>query len=75
MARRIEEVLERPTRTLDAWMAVEVPFDGQQKPWTVHLVGWRVESRTGVSGTAPDRVRQQLAALTEQVRVVRAALP
>jgi argininosuccinate lyase len=34
-----------------------------------------VASRTGVSGTAPDRVRQQLAALTEQVRVGRAALP
>ncbi|GAA4739476.1 argininosuccinate lyase [Amnibacterium soli] len=34
-----------------------------------------VASRTGVSGTAPDRVRQQLASLTEQVRVVRAALP
>ncbi|WP_375407094.1 argininosuccinate lyase [uncultured Amnibacterium sp.] len=34
-----------------------------------------VASRTGVSGTAPDRVRQQLASLTEQVRVARGALP
>jgi argininosuccinate lyase len=33
-----------------------------------------VASRTGVSGTAPDRVRQQLATLTEQVRTARAAL-
>ncbi len=34
-----------------------------------------VASRTGVSGTAPDRVRQQLASLTEQVRIAKGALP
>jgi argininosuccinate lyase len=34
-----------------------------------------VASRTGVSGTAPDRVRQQLASLTEQVRAAKGALP
>lgn len=42
MSWRIESVLEPPSRTLDAWMAVEVPFDGPNKPWTLHLVGWRV---------------------------------
>jgi hypothetical protein len=44
---RTAEVLERPTRTLDAWMAVEVPFDGLDLPWTMHLVGWRVEGGRG----------------------------
>ena len=34
-----------------------------------------VASRTGVSGTAPERVREQLAALTERVRAARRALP
>ncbi|WP_375389920.1 argininosuccinate lyase [uncultured Amnibacterium sp.] len=34
-----------------------------------------VASRTGVSGTAPDRVRRQLAALTDQVRIAKGALP
>ena len=34
-----------------------------------------VASRTGVSGTAPDRVRRQLASLTEQVRAAKGALP
>ena len=34
-----------------------------------------VASRTGVSGTAPDRVRQQLASLTEQVRAAKKELP
>lgn len=44
---RIESVLQPPSRTLDAWMAVEVPFDGSDKPWTLHLVGWRVEGGRG----------------------------
>ncbi len=34
-----------------------------------------VASRTGRSGTAPVRVREQLAALTERVRVLKRALP
>ena len=34
-----------------------------------------VASRTGISGTAPDRVRQQLVSLTEQVRAAKGALP
>jgi argininosuccinate lyase len=33
-----------------------------------------VASRTGRSGTAPDRVRAQLAALTEQVRAAKRRL-
>lgn len=47
MSWSIQPVLEPPTRTLDAWMAVEVPFDGPEKPWTMHLVGWRVEGGRG----------------------------
>ncbi len=42
---------------------------------SVLTVEGSVASRTGVSGTAPDRVRAQLAALTERARAVRAALP
>lgn len=42
-----ESITERPSRTLDAWMVVEVPFDGPGQPWTLHLVGWRVEGGRG----------------------------
>ena len=42
-----EPVLEPATRTLVAWMVVEVPFDGPDKPWTRHLIGWRVEGGRG----------------------------
>lgn len=41
------EIHEEPSRTLDAWMVVEVPFDGPERPWTQHLVGWRVEGGRG----------------------------
>lgn len=47
MAWRIGTIDEHPTRTLDAWMVVEVPFDGPGQPWTRHLVGWRVEGGRG----------------------------
>ena len=39
MAWRVDSINEPPTRTLDAWMVVEVPFDGPDQPWTRHLVG------------------------------------
>lgn len=44
---RIGPITEEATRTLDAWMVVEVPFDGSERPWTQHLVGWRVEGGRG----------------------------
>ncbi len=47
MAWREEPILEQPTRTLDAWQVVEVPFDGNDQPWTQHLVGWRIEGGRG----------------------------
>lgn len=47
MTWRVDSINEPPTRTLDAWMVVEVPFDGPDKPWTRHLVGWRVEGGRG----------------------------
>jgi hypothetical protein len=47
MAMRVEPILEPPAKTLDAWMVVEVPFDGPHAPWTKHLVGWRVEGGRG----------------------------
>lgn len=43
MSWRIGLISEEPSRTLDAWMVFEVPFDGLDLPWTRHLVGWRVE--------------------------------
>jgi hypothetical protein len=36
-----------PDKTLDAWMVMEVPFDGPGKPWTRHLVGFRREGCKG----------------------------
>lgn len=47
MAMRVEQISETPSRTLDAWMVMEVPFDGPREPWTKHLVGWRVEGGRG----------------------------
>jgi hypothetical protein len=47
MLLRTGPIAEEPSRTLDAWMLVEVPFDGPQQPWTQHLVGWRVEGGRG----------------------------
>lgn len=59
-----EPILEQPSRTLDAWMAVEVPFDGPEKPWTLHLVGWRVEGSRG-------QVSSPVEALDPQRRLAR----
>lgn len=36
-----------PDKTLHAWSVFEVPFDGPDRPWTWHLVGWRVEGGRG----------------------------
>lgn len=47
MTWRVEPIGEEPSRTLDAWFVVEVPFDGEHAPWTRHLVGWNVESTKG----------------------------
>lgn len=47
MTWRIERIEQEPTRTLDAWMVMEVPFDGPERPWTRHLVGWRLEGGKG----------------------------
>jgi hypothetical protein len=38
---------QQPHKTLDAWMVYEVPFDGPDRPWTWHLVGWCQESTKG----------------------------
>ena len=38
---------QEPAKTLDAWMVLEVPFDGAQQPWTRHLVGFRREGCKG----------------------------
>mgnify|MGYP003578597124 CR=1 FL=1 len=41
------EILEEPTRTLDAWSAYLVPLDGLEQPWTCHLTGFRREGCKG----------------------------
>ena len=42
---------------------------------SVLTVEGSVRSRDGVAGTAPERVREQLAALTERIRALSAAIP
>lgn len=44
---RIEHIDSEPSKTLDAWMVMEVPFDGVQRPWTRHLIGFRREGCKG----------------------------
>jgi hypothetical protein len=43
----IKSVEQKPTKSLDAWMVVEVPFDGADRPWTRHLIGFRREGCKG----------------------------
>ena len=52
MSWRVEPT--EPTRTLDAWMVLEVPFAGTTQPWTRHLVGWRVEGGRGQVSSAAE---------------------
>jgi len=47
MSWTLTELLQEPTRTLDAWCVFEVPFDGPGQPWTRHFVGFRREGCTG----------------------------
>lgn len=44
---KIGSISQLPRLTLDAWMAFRVPFDGLDRPWTLHLTGWRVETTRG----------------------------
>src|SRR4051812_34218800 len=47
MTWRIGRIDSTPGKTLDAWMVLEVPFDGADKPWTRHLIGFRLEGCKG----------------------------
>lgn len=47
MAWRIATIDQDPDKTLDAWMVLEVPLDGPERPWTRHLVGFRLEGTKG----------------------------
>jgi hypothetical protein len=40
---RVDVVEQEPTKTLDAWFVMEVPLDGPERPWTCHLLGYRLE--------------------------------
>src|SRR4051794_22323101 len=40
---RVDVVDQEPTKTLDAWWVMEVPFDGIERPWTRHLLGFRLQ--------------------------------
>lgn len=43
----IESIEAEPERTLDAWSAYVVPFDGPERAWTCHLTGFRREGCKG----------------------------
>lgn len=47
MTWHVARIDQEPSKTLDAWMVLEVPFDGAQNPWTRHLVGFRREGCKG----------------------------
>lgn len=47
MTWQIKPIDQEPTKTLDAWMVLEVPFDGPGRPWTRHLVGFRLQGIKG----------------------------
>lgn len=64
MTWRLESISEAASRTLDAWMVFEVPFDGPEVPWTRHVVGWNVESTKG-------RVSSPVEAVDPERRLVR----
>lgn len=51
MSWRIESILEAPTKRLDAWIVVEVPFDGPDVRWTRHVVDGMWRARRGGSAS------------------------
>ena len=58
--------LELPEPTDEQYAAISPHLTGEVR--TVLTVEGSIASRSGVGGTAPDRVREQLAQLTERVR-------
>jgi len=67
---RIERIETEPTKTLDSWRVMEVPFDGAERPWTRHFVGFRLEGCKGqVSSPVEvfDPVRRRAVTRTGQV--------
>lgn len=44
---RTESIDDEPSRTLDAWSAYLVPFDGTAQTWTCHITGFRHEGCKG----------------------------
>lgn len=44
---RITRIEAGPTKKLDAWMVMEVPFDAADRTWTRHFVGFRREGCEG----------------------------
>lgn len=44
---RVESISDPASRTLDAWSAYLVPFDGPDQPWTCHVTGFRREGCKG----------------------------
>ena len=43
----IESIETLPNKSLDAWTAFEVPFNGVGKPWTLHFIGFERGSCKG----------------------------
>ena len=42
-----ESITIDPDKTLDAWAADEVPFNGLLRPWTRHFIGFARENGNG----------------------------
>jgi hypothetical protein len=52
MAWMLTSITEEPTRSLDAWSVMEIPFDGPDRPRTRHFIGFRREGCVGQVSTA-----------------------
>lgn len=48
----IEPVGARPSVSLRSWRAYEVPLNGPEAPWTLHVVGYSLEDESGQVSSA-----------------------
>ena len=55
MVWELTSVTDEPTRTLEAWNVMEIPFDGPDKPWTRHFVGFKREGCVGQVSTPVEK--------------------
>lgn len=51
MGWELDSITAPPTRTLERWRVMEIPFDGPGKAWTCHFVGFKLEGCVGQVST------------------------